>query len=287
MRRHSTGSRLHLKCCEEKGPPVSSSTPPRFSVVQEACYRRALEALNKAEIPYAVAGAFALHEHSGIWRDTKDLDVVLEVAGVPAALSQLQQFGFTTFIEDPVWLAKAYMGGFFVDLITALGNAVLRVDQSWIDRATPVTLFDTHCRILPAEEMIASKLFVSRRERFDGADIAHLVHAKSEKLNWDRIEVLLDGHWELILWALVFFAYVYPADTDKISAEVWQRHLKKFESELQMPKEGKPFRGTLIDPNMFAIDVKEWGEQDLFHEYCSRISLLEESKGLQPRERKL
>jgi hypothetical protein len=28
------------------------------------------------------------------------------------------------------------------------------------------------------------------------------------------------------------------------------------------------FRGTLLDPNMFAIDVKEWGEHDAFEEAC-------------------
>ncbi len=279
MRRHSIGSRLHLEFQEKGKLPVSSSTPPRFSAAQESCYRSALEALNKANIPYAIAGAFALHEHSGIWRDTKDLDVVLEAGCVPEAFDQLQQLGFTTFIEDPVWLAKAYRGEFFVDIITALGNAVLRVDRSWIDRATPITLFDVPCHVLAAEEVIASKLFISRRERFDGADIAHLIHARAEKLDWGRIEALLGDHWELVLWALIFFAYVYPSHTDMVDASVWQRLLKRFESELQMPGKGKPFRGTLIDPNMFAIDVKEWGERDMFLEYFPTVSLLREKEG--------
>ena len=26
------------------------------------------------------------------------------------------------------------------------------------------------------------------------------------------------------------------------------------------------FRGTLIDPKMFAIDVNEWGEHDIYRE---------------------
>lgn len=287
LRRHSIGSQLQLEVQGARSLPVSSSTPPRFSLAQEGCYRSALEALNRASIPYAVAGAFALHEYSGIWRDTKDLDIVLEAVHVPAALRELQRLDFTTFIQDPVWLAKAYKGEFFVDLITALGNAVLRVDESWIDRATPVTVLGIPCRVLAVEEVIASKLFVTRRERFDGADIAHLIHARAGKVDWNRVESLLDGHWELVLWALVFFAYVYPANTGMVDSLVWQRLLRRFEAELQMPRDGKPFRGTLIDPNMFAIDVKEWGEQDLFGEYCSRASLLKEHEDLNPGEREL
>ena len=38
-------------------------------------YKRALEALNAASVPYIVAGAYAIYEHTGIYRKTKDLDL--------------------------------------------------------------------------------------------------------------------------------------------------------------------------------------------------------------------
>ena len=41
-------------------------------------YKRALEALNAAEIPYVVAGAYAIYEHTGIYRKTKDLDLFFQ-----------------------------------------------------------------------------------------------------------------------------------------------------------------------------------------------------------------
>lgn len=262
---------------EEAKLPVSSSAAPLFSDEQIQCYQSALRSLNEAGISYAVAGAFALHEHCGIWRTTKDLDIVLESKHVPAALDYLKKKGFYTFVKDPVWLAKAYLGDFFVDLITSLGNAVLCVDSSWMEHAKPIMLFGVPCKVLGVEEVIASKLFVTRRERFDGADIVHLIHSKAEQLNWDRIERLMKGHEELIFWSLVFFAYIYPKRTNAIPPEVWKRMMQRFESELKNPREGAPFRGTLIDPNMFAIDVAEWGERDLFQEYCSRASLIEAS----------
>jgi hypothetical protein len=36
------------------------------------------------------------------------------------------------------------------------------------------------------------------------------------------------------------------------------------------PPMNAPFRGSLIDPYMFAIDVNEWGERDLYREYAER-----------------
>jgi hypothetical protein len=240
-----------------------------------------LESLQQVQIPYAVAGAFALHKHTGIWRFTKDLDIVLEARSVPDALLRLRQMGFETRIEDPIWLAKASRGEYFVDLITALGNAVLIVDRSWLDRAEPYEVFGVGCRVLAAEEVIASKLFVSRRERFDGADIAHLIRACGSHLDWDRLQHLVNEHWELLLWSLIFFAYIYPSRASIVPQQLWSELIRRLEERVQHSNKDEPFRGTLIDPNMFAIDVKEWGERDLFREYCARHPSLLQAIDLQ------
>jgi hypothetical protein len=68
----------------------------------------------------------------------------------------------------------------------------------------------------------------------------------------------------------VFFAYVYPSNLDLIPQPLWNRLADALDERVRHPKKGESFRGTLIDPNMFAIDVKEWGERDLFREYCER-----------------
>jgi hypothetical protein len=254
--------------------PVSSSSPPEFLPEALDCYRGVLESLRQAEIPYAIAGAFALHQHTGIWRVTKDLDVVVEAKLAGPALSRLHAMGFETYIKDPVWLAKAVRGEYFVDLITALGNAVLMVDASWIERAVPSEVFGVPCRVLAAEENIASKLFVTRRERFDGADVAHLIRACGERLDWDRLQQLMEGHEELLLSSLIFFAYIYPSRAGVVPRQVWTGLLDRLNKHLRHSGSDEPFRGTLIDPNMFAIDVEEWGERDLYREYCERHPFL-------------
>jgi hypothetical protein len=258
--------------------PVSTSHPPDFVPEALACYQEAVECLAEAGIPFAIAGAFALHQHTGIWRSIKDLDIFLEAGMVPQALQMLQQRGFRTDISDPVWLAKAYCGDYFVDLITALGNAALLVDRTWIERAEPYQLFGIPCRLLGAEEIIASKIFVSRRERFDLADVAHLIRKLGMRLDWKRLLHLMTGHEELLLWSLVFFAYVYPARVNLIPRELWNTLLQPLMNHLDHPQRDAPFRGTLIDPNMFAIDVDEWGERDLYRENCEHHPRLLEEK---------
>jgi hypothetical protein len=231
-----------------------------------ACYQGVIRGLLQANVPFAVTGGFAFHHHTGIWRTTKDLDLVTPPDAVPRAFEVLVQEGFDTYIQDPVWLAKARRGDYFVDLITGVGNATLTVEQLWIDRAVEDEVLGIRCKVLPAEEMIASKLFVTRRERFDGADIAHLLKACARGLDWGRLRKLTAPHWQILYWQLVLFAYIYPTHAGDVPADTWRDLAERFQKSITMPQAIQPFRGTLIDPRMFAIDVNEWGERDLYRE---------------------
>lgn len=232
-------------------------------------FREVLELFNREQIPYAVSGAFALQKHTGIWRDTKDLDLFLPAEEMPRALRQLEADRFQTEVCDPVWLAKAHRGEYFVDLITGMSNAVITVDPSWIGHATPHEVFGVPTRVLAAEELIASKLFVTRRERFDGADVVHVIYATGGKLDWRRILALADEHWGIVFWAMVLFQYVYPADAGFIPQALWGEMLARFRREVDGPDRQAAFRGSLVDDKMFAIDTGEWGLADLMQHYRS------------------
>ncbi len=251
----------------EKPLPVSSSTPPDFHEDQEALFREVLTLLNEREVPYAVSGAFALQKHTGIWRDTKDLDLFLPAEHVPRALEALREDGFQCEISDPVWLAKAWRDDFFVDIITGMSNGVIVVDPSWIERATEYEVMGVKTRVLAPEELIASKVFVTRRERFDGADIVHVIYATRGKLDWERLLSIIGEHWEVLLWALLLFRYVYPANSDFVPQEIWQSLLGQFQRLVLNPDPEARSRGSLIDDKMFAIDVHEWGLPDIEAEY--------------------
>ncbi len=251
--------------------PVTSSTPPDFPEHQRELFREVLLVLNAGGIPYAVSGAFALQQHTGIWRFTKDLDVFLTAESVRPALQLLREHGYECEVCDPVWLAKARRDDFFVDLITGMSNGVIAVDDSWIERSQSAEIVGVETRVLRAEELLASKLFVTRRERFDGADIAHIIYGTQGKMEWDRILAIVGEHWEILLWALILFRYVYPANTDYVPFSLWSDLLTRYMALVTKPDGEAAFRGSLIDDKMFAIDVNEWGLHDLLREQRERL----------------
>src|SRR5579871_3009115 len=206
---------------DDRQLPVTSSAEPDWPAEARACYEEALQALLAAGIRFVVGGAFAVHTHTGIWRATKDLDLLLTAGHLPDALDRLKAMGFDTYVKDPVWLAKARRGEYFVDLITGVGNGSLAIDARWIERGVPETVLGVPCRVLAAEELIVSKISVAYRERFDGADVVHLIRARGKTLDWARLLELTGPHWELLFWSLVLFAYVYPAHTDDVPEHIW------------------------------------------------------------------
>lgn len=226
--------------------------------------------MNAEGIPYAVAGAFALQKYTDIWRITKDLDLFMKVEDAPRALAHLEQQGFRCETLDPVWLAKAHRGEYFVDLISGMSNAVIVVDDSWMERAQPAFIAGVKSQIISPEDLISSKLFVTRRERFDGADIAHIIYRTQGKIEWTRVTELAGDHWEMLLWALMLFRYVYPAHTEYVPAPLWQDLLSRYMHVVQHPDPQAPFRGSLVDDNIFSIDMKDWGLEDLESEYRAR-----------------
>lgn len=246
--------------------PVSTSLHPDFPPEMRALCCEVLGHLNRVNLPYVVAGAFALQQHTGIWRNTKDLDLFLPAQAVPEALQHLAEQGFEIEICDPVWLAKAHRDGYYVDLITGMSNAVITVDQSWIDRGAESMVLGVKARVLAAEELIASKLFVNFRERFDGADIVHIIYGTKGRLDWTRLRQLVGEHWELLLWELILFHYVYPSQRNYVPDEVWSDLLARLRSQLDSPLAHSAFRGSLIDEKMFAIDVQEWGLENLLED---------------------
>lgn len=251
---------------ENPALPVTSSAEPEPCAAHRL-YEDVLRILKAQHIPHAVSGAFALREHTGVGRPVKDLDIFLTSASASSALDILRRRGFRCEICDPIWLAKAHRGDHFVDLITGMSNAALAVTDSWIARALPGEVLGVPTRILAAEELLASKLFVVRRERFDGADIAHIIYGTGGQLDWGRILYLAGPHWEMLLWSLLLFRYVYPSQSDLVPLLVWTQLLNRLMFKLLNPEPAARFRGSLVDENMFAIDVNEWGLDDLLSEY--------------------
>ena len=226
-------------------------------------YRRALQALNAASVPYVVAGAYAIYEHTGIYRQTKDLDLFVEPSVVVSAARALRGAGFVTRLEDLHWLAKGFVGDRFVDLIYGMGNAVAFIDADWGKYSRAGVLAAQPVRIAPAEELIWHRLFISERHRHDMSDIVHLILTVGDSLDWERLMARVGPHWPLLLAQLQTFSYVYPGYRTNVPSWVMEQLIEKARATIGSDEEEADLtRGTLISRFSFAIDVREWGFSD-------------------------
>lgn len=222
-------------------------------------YKRALESLSLAGLSFVVAGAYAIYEHTGIYRKTKDLDLFFEPSSVVAAARALRAAGFVTRLEDHHWLAKATMGDYFIDLIYGMGNGVALIDSGWIANSRPGILVACPVRIAPAEELIWHRLFISERHRHDMSDIVHLILCHGEALDWERLVNRVGEHWPLLLSQILMFSYVYPGYRTNVPAWVPEQLLGRARAQVGCNEDPNFTRGPLISRFSFTIDEREWG----------------------------
>jgi hypothetical protein len=223
-------------------------------------YRAVLETLNAKRAPYLVGGAYGLEHFTGIARHTKDVDVFVRPRHRDRVLGLLADAGYETEVRSSVWLAKAFYGEDFADVIFASGNGVAVVDDGWFQHAPAGRVLGVPVRICPAEETIWSKAYIMERERYDGADIAHLLRACGPRLDWERLLARFAPHPGVLLSHLVLFRFVYPnhraAVPDAVLAELWRC------MDAEPAPDGAVCRGTLLSRAQYRVDVEQWGYRD-------------------------
>ena len=231
------------------------------SVPASQFYADTIRTLTEASVPFVVGGAFALKHYAGIGRATKDLDVFLRREDLDRALAALRAKGYLTEETFPHWLAKAWCGDKFVDFIHGSANGLCQVDEHWIRAAQPVEIFGEPALLCPVEEVIWSKCFVMERERFDGADIYHLLAAKGDSLDWERLLASVADHWRVLLGHLVFFGFVYPREREKIPRWVMDGLLARLSAD-HAREDIAVCNGTLLSREQYLVDLKERGYVD-------------------------
>ena len=254
-------------------PHAALATPPAaiLDAPTRQFYLKALDVIDGTGLRYVVAGAYALAYHAGIVRHTKDLDLFMRRQDVPLALEALErELGTTSDWAHPHWLAKSHAAeddgtrGAFLDFIFRSANGMCEVDDAWLDAACPGDVLGRATPLCPAEEIIWSKAWVMARERFDGADIAHLIQARGHDLEWRRVVNRFvsgrNGGERVLLGHLMFFSFAYPGERDKVPAWVIEELVDRTRAE--PPAEAKVCRGTMLSWDQYLPDVKDRGYAD-------------------------
>jgi hypothetical protein len=225
-----------------------------------AFYREALEGLNECGAGYMLGGAFAMFHHTGIYRDTKDLDIFCRSSDYPRIMKYFADKGYRTELTDARWLAKVFKGEYFIDLIFDTVNNICTVDDSWFQHAAKGIFCDLPVLFLPAEELIWCKIYVQNRERFDGADVNHIILKAGKNMDWKRVLSRLELHWHLLLAQILMFQFVYPSDhADIIPKWLVDELLRRASEQYQVPASvAKICRGPVIDQTQYGVDIREW-----------------------------
>lgn len=226
-------------------------------------YRRTLHVLSEARVPFLVGGSHAFLNYTGIVRATKDFDLFVRESDCDRALDALRLAGYHTEVTFPHWLAKAKQGDDTVDLVFSSGNGVCHIDDAWFDNAVEAEVLGMPVKIAPAEELLWQKAFVAERERYDGADIAHLLRSCAERLDWPRLLERFGSNWELLLAQLMFFCFIYPSERHRLPREVMTQLLQRAMAQLDAPPgDDQVCRGTLISRGQYLLDIGRYGYQD-------------------------
>jgi hypothetical protein len=135
------------------------------------------------------------------------------------------------------------------------------VDDAWFEHAVDHQILGLPLRLCPPEEMIWSKAFIQERERYDGADVIHLLRELGPALDWSRLLMRFDSHWRVLLGMIVMFGFVYPDCRDRVPAWVTADLIRRFHEERAEPA-SRACNGTLLSREQYLHDLDRLGYRD-------------------------
>ena len=225
-------------------------------------YRRTLHVLSDASVPFLVGGSHAFLEYTGIVRNTKDFDLFLRRSDVERAMESLGAAGYRTELTFPHWLGKAWQQDDFVDLVFSSGNGICTVDDGWFEHAVETQVLGMPVKIVPCEELLWQKSFVMERERFDGADIMHILRARAREIEWSRLSDRFAARWPLLYSYLILFTFIYPGEAANLPTEVLDDFAARHVALRSTPPSDRVCQGTLVSRAQYLIDIGQYGYAD-------------------------
>ena len=120
------------------------------------------------------------------------------------------------------------------------------------------------CKVLDEAgvKMIWMKAYIMERERFDGADIAHILQSRAERLDWPHLVCRFGPDWRVLLSHLVLFGYIYPGERGKIPTEIMDDLIARLQSEKRSAVANRICNGTLLSRKQYLLDIRERGFRD-------------------------
>jgi len=242
----------------------TNSTPASLQPEAIAFYAESLRRLQASGLPFLVSGTYAINAYTGLNRPTKDIDVFCKAGDFPRILQLFGKPEFETSIVDERWLAKVHKDPFFFDVIFNSTAGLGVITDQWFAEDFTAEILGVEVKLVPPTEMVFSKAFVQNRERYDGADVVHMILRQHEHIDWQRLLSYMEAHWEVLLMHVLNFRFIYPSEREIIPRWLLDELVDRLKLQADLPTvQTRICRGRLFSPHDYEIDVRNWGFADV------------------------
>jgi predicted nucleotidyltransferase len=141
-------------------------------------------ALRDAEIPYLLAGSFAVWARGGPPHAT-DLDFAVKAEDVDHAVEVLEEAGLEHKPTPEEWLEKVCVGDVQVDLI--FDPAGLNVDDDVLERGDDIEVNGMTFRVMAVDDVMTTKLYAFKEHYLDYESALEMARVMREQIDWDEL----------------------------------------------------------------------------------------------------
>jgi predicted nucleotidyltransferase len=164
---------------------------PEFREPLRLALKRTASALKSDGVPFALAGGYALWAH-GAPESENDVDFAVAEGDTERAANVLAAAGFDVVRPPEDWRFKAGLDGVTVDVLHRIVGEP--VTPELLGRSTEMDLLGIRMPVLPATDLLSSKLRAMTEHYCDvGALLPH-VRAVREQIDWDRLRTEVEGN---------------------------------------------------------------------------------------------
>jgi hypothetical protein len=104
--------------------------------------------------------------------------------------------------------------------------------------------------------MIWMKGYIMERERYDGADVAHLLRSCADAIDWSHLLARFGRDWRVLLSHLVLFGFIYPGDRHRVPPATINQLIYRLRMEQFTPATEHVCRGTLLSRAQYLTDLR-------------------------------
>ena len=168
---------------------MSDASAPAEQLLETMTHAAA--ALRDAEVPYLLAGSFAVWARGGPAHDT-DLDFAVKGGDIDRAVQALEAAGMQEKATPEEWLCKVWDGRVQVDLI--FKPAGLEIDDETMARGDDIEVGGMTFRVMAIEDVMTTKLFSFKEHYLDYESALEIARTVREQIDWDELRARCEGY---------------------------------------------------------------------------------------------